>query len=120
MTVQEIANRLVELCRKGDYQSCYDELYASDARSIEPEGVPFKREVQGMEAFKIKGEKWRETLEEVHGGTIGEPIIAGNHFSLVSSLDATFKGSGRTIFEEICVYEVKDEKIVKEQFFYSM
>lgn len=120
MTVQEIANRLVELCRKGDYQSCYDELYSPDAKSIEPEGVPFEREIQGMEAFKAKGEQWRTTIEEMHGGTIGDPIVAGNHFSLVSSLDATFKGSGRTTFEEICVYEVKDGKIVKEQFFYEV
>lgn len=120
MTVQEIANRLVELCRKGDYETCYTELYSPNARSIEPEGVPFEREVQGMDAFKIKGEKWRETIEEFHGATIGDPIVAGNHFSLVSSLDATYKASGRMTFEEICVYEVKDGKIVKEQFFYSM
>ena len=120
MTVQEIANRLVELCNNGDYQTCYDELYAPDARSIEPEGVPFEREVKGMEAFKIKGEKWKETLIEVHGGKVGDPIVAGNHFCCTSSLDATFKEGGRMNFEELCVYEVKDGKIVKEQFFYSM
>jgi hypothetical protein len=34
------------------------------------------------------------------------------------SFDATFKGGGRTKMDEICVYEVKDGKIVKEQFFY--
>jgi hypothetical protein len=27
------------------------------------------------------------------------------------------KGMGRQLLEEICVYEVKDEKIVFEQFF---
>ena len=30
MTTQEIANRLVELCRAGEYVMCYDELF-SDA-----------------------------------------------------------------------------------------
>ena len=33
-------------------------------------------------------------------------------------LDATFKGMGRQKIEEICVYETKDGKIVKEQFFF--
>jgi hypothetical protein len=32
-------------------------------------------------------------------------------------LDATVKGMGRMTLEEICVYEVKDSKIVFEQFF---
>jgi hypothetical protein len=33
-------------------------------------------------------------------------------------LDATMKGVGRTKMDEIALYEVKDGKIVKEQFFY--
>jgi len=28
MTTTEIANRLVELCRKGDFTACYEELYS--------------------------------------------------------------------------------------------
>jgi len=34
--------------------------------------------------------------------------------------DVTFKEKGRTQMEEVCVFEVKDEKIVSEQFFYDM
>jgi limonene-1,2-epoxide hydrolase len=33
-------------------------------------------------------------------------------------LDATIKGMGRMTLEEVCVYEVKDGKIVVEQFFF--
>jgi hypothetical protein len=33
-------------------------------------------------------------------------------------MDCTMKGMGRQKLEEIAVYEVKDGKIVKEQFFY--
>jgi len=33
-------------------------------------------------------------------------------------LDATMKGMGRMKLEEICVFEVKDGKIISEQFFY--
>ena len=34
--------------------------------------------------------------------------------------DATRKGMPRMKFEELCLYQVKDGKITKEQFFYSM
>jgi hypothetical protein len=30
----------------------------------------------------------------------------------------TFKGAGRRMLEEICVYEVNDGKIVREQFYF--
>ena len=33
-------------------------------------------------------------------------------------MDVTMKGAGRVKMDEIALYEVKDGKIVKEQFFY--
>jgi limonene-1,2-epoxide hydrolase len=32
-------------------------------------------------------------------------------------MDLTMKGQGRMQMSEVCVYEVKDDKIVSEQFF---
>jgi hypothetical protein len=57
-------------------------------------------------------------VEEMHGGYCGKPIVAGNHFSVAMGMDATMKGMGRVKMDEIAVYEVKDGKIVKEQFFF--
>ena len=54
----------------------------------------------------------------MHGGYKGKPIVAGNHFAVAIGLEATFKGAGRQKMDEIAVYEVRDGKIVKEQFFY--
>lgn len=34
-TTQQVANRLVELCRKGDFQTAQNELFDTNARSIE-------------------------------------------------------------------------------------
>ena len=119
MTTQEIANRLVELCRKGDYSTCYEELYSPDVWSIEPKGA-MNEKVQGMEGIQMKGKQWNENMLEFHGSSIGEPIIADNHFAVTMMYDATFKDRGRSKSEEICLYEVKEGKIVKEQFFYSM
>jgi hypothetical protein len=36
------------------------------------------------------------------------------------SFDVTFKERGRQQMEELCVFEVKDGKIINEQFFYTM
>lgn len=117
MNTQEVANRLVELCRQGDYETCYKELYAEDCWSIEPEGAPTPP-VQGMAAIAEKGKRWNEMMEEFHGSEIGEPIVGDKHFSVTMMMDATFKERGREKMNEICVYEVKEGKIVKEQFFY--
>ncbi len=119
MTTQEIATKLVALCNKGDFQTAYQELYSSDCLSIEPKGAPNEL-CEGLEAMAVKGKAWNESIEEFHGSSIGEPIVAGNHFSMTMMMDATFKGIGRSKTDELCVYEVKDGKIVKEQFFYSM
>ncbi|TAN04486.1 MAG: nuclear transport factor 2 family protein, partial [Rhodanobacteraceae bacterium] len=40
MNTEQIAKRLVELCRKGEYEQAQRELYAQDAVSIEMPGSP--------------------------------------------------------------------------------
>ena len=72
----------------------------------------------GQEAIRLKGQKFNELIEEMQGGYTGEPIIGGTHFSLTMGMDVTMKGRDREKMDEICVYEVKEGKIVKEQFFY--
>ena len=120
MTTQDIANRLYELCKVGQYEQAQQELYADDAISIEPVGAPGPQSVKGRDEIVKKGEQFRDSIEEVHSASASEPIVAGNHFALTITIDATFKGMGRNLMEEVAVYEVKDGKVVKEQFFYSM
>lgn len=117
MSTQEIANKLADLCRKGDYETIYQELYSPACVSIEPKGAMMEV-CEGLEAMAAKGKAWNESMEEFHGSSVGEPIVAGNHFSMTMMMDATFKGRGREKMNELCVYEVQDGKIVKEQFFY--
>ena len=40
MNTEQVARRLVELCREGKGQQAQDELYSKDAVSIEMEGLP--------------------------------------------------------------------------------
>lgn len=117
MTTQEVANRLVELCRKGEYQTVYQELYSPQCVSLEPKGAMMER-CEGLEAMGEKGKAWNESIEQMHGSSIGDPVVADSHFSMTMMMDATFKGRGREKFNELCVYEVREGKIVQEQFFY--
>lgn len=119
MTTQEVANRLVEICREGAWHKAYEELYSPNCVSIEPAGAPWER-ADGMDEILKKGEKFNEMVEEMHGGSVSDPLVAGNFFTLTMEMDVTFKGAPRKKDSEVCVYEVKDGKIVKEQFFYPM
>ena len=123
MDTREVANRLVELCRDGKGQQAQDELYANDAVSVEMDGMEasgMPTVAKGMDAIREKGRVFNEGIEAVHGGTVGDPIVVGNWFSVTMTMDATMKGRGRVNMEEICVYQVKDGKIVREQFFYDV
>ena len=117
MTTQQVADRFYELDSKHDFQTIYAELYSPDTKSIEPAHSEWGT-VQGMDAIHEKGKKFGETIEEMHGGFTGTPIVAGNFFACTMGFDATIKGKGRVKMEEIALYEVKDGKIISEQFFY--
>jgi len=116
METKDIAVRLVELCKKGEFETCYQELYSPEIVSVEADGT----EVSGFDGIKQKGKEWNDRLEEFHGSTIGDAVVSGNYFSLPMSMTIKFKGAPAVHkFEEICVYTVKDGKIVREQFFYD-
>jgi len=117
MTTQEVANRFYELAQHGQFEQILTELFSQDARSVEPEGGPFQN-VQGLDAIIEKGKKFNEMVEEMHGGFTNEPIVAGNFFACTMGMDVTMKGQPRMNMDEIAVYEVKDGKIILEQFFF--
>jgi SnoaL-like domain len=117
-----IADRLVELCRKGQYEQAQRELYAQDAVSIEPPGSPGAEagDTSGLQAILEKGRRWAAGLEAVHASEASDPIVAGDWFSVAFSMDLTFKGHGRMQIREIAVYHVRDGKVISEQFFYDV
>ncbi len=117
MTTQEVAKRLVELCKTGDFETAQNELFANDAVSIEQHATPdFDKETKGLDAIKKKGEKWASMVEEMHGNKVSEPVVADNSFACTIKMDVTMKGQGRMNMTELCIYKVKDGKIVSEEF----
>lgn len=118
MTTQEIANRLVELCRQGQFEQAIQELYSPEIVSIEPSGAPMER-VQGFEQLAEKAKAFGDMVEETHGMEVSDPVVADNFFTCAMIMDVTFKGAPRNKIEEICLYQVKDGKVVLEQFFFT-
>ena len=122
MNTQQMAWRLVELCRSGEFSRAQEELFAQNAISREPEGMqtgPLGN-ADGLDAIRRKGRAFEETYEEMHGVTVSDPLVAGDFFSVAMGFDATWKRGGRRTMEEICVFEVRDGKIVREEFFYRV
>ena len=117
MTTQEVANRLVELCRKGQVMEAQQELFSDDVTSIEPPHAPLPT-ANGKKAVLEKGHAFASMMEKRHSSSFSDPIIGGNYFSIVCTLDATMKGHGRMKLEEICAFGVKEGKIISEQFFF--
>ena len=118
MTTHEIANLLVEFCRKGDFESAQTELFSQDAVSIEPYATPaFPKETKGLQAIKEKGEKWNSMVEHMNNLTVSEPLVGTNSFACTIKMDVTMKERGQMNMTELCVYQVKDGKIITEEFF---
>jgi len=118
MTTKEVADRLSQLFKEYKWKEALEELFSQDAVSIEPAHSPGLQTVEGLDNIKKKGDQFNEMVEEMHGGWVGEPVVGGNYIAVAMGMDVTMKGAGRMKMEEICLYEVKDGKIVKEQFFY--
>lgn len=117
MTTQDVADRLVALCREGKIEEAQRELYADNAINIEPFGTAaFPERTQGLDAIIEKGHRFGALIEQVHAMTFSEPLVAGQAFACAMKLDLTIKGRGRMSVEELGIYQVEDGKIVSERF----
>jgi hypothetical protein len=117
MTTQQVADRFYELSEQNAFDQVQTELYSENAKSIEPAGGIFIDAI-GMDAIREKGKQFGEMIEEMHGGYCSKPLVAGNFFTCTMGMDVTLKGQPRMKMDEVAVYEVKDGKIVLEQFFF--
>jgi limonene-1,2-epoxide hydrolase len=117
MTTQEVADRFHELAGQGNFDQIQAELFDEDVKSVEPTHAPWQS-VQGLDKVQEKAKQWQNTVEEMHGGYTNKPQVAGNFFVCTMGMDVTVKGQGRMKVDEVAVYEVKDGRIVLEQFFF--
>ncbi|MCU0450713.1 MAG: nuclear transport factor 2 family protein [Bernardetiaceae bacterium] len=117
MDTQQIAHRLVELCRQGKFEEAYQELFSPEAVGLEPPFLP-NPETQGLPALLAKSAAFGQMIEAHYGVRVSDPLVAGSYFTVTMWQDVQFKGQPRRQEDELCLYEVRDGKIVKEQFFH--
>lgn len=117
MTTVEVAARFNQLAQEGKFDLIQEELYDENVKSVEPSHSLWKS-VQGLDNVRKKGAEWNKMIEVMHDGYTSEPLVAGNFFVCTMGMDVTLKGQPRMKSDEVAVYEVKDGKIVLEQFFF--
>ena len=122
--VKEIGEKLVGLCREGRNMEALETLSSPDIVSVEAMGNPQMPAVmEGMKAVKGKGEWW-EANHEIHRAEAKGPFPNGDRFAVIFNYEVTPKqgpmAGQRMAMEEVALYTVKDGKIVREEFFYTM
>jgi hypothetical protein len=113
MISAQVADRLINLCLKGEFIQAQEELYHADIISIDPDGS----QTTGAQNMHAKEQRFLSNLEAIHHIGYSEALIAGSFFTVILRMEIEIKNIGYKKFEEVCVYQVQDGKIVFEQFF---
>ncbi len=117
MNTEEVATKLVEHCRSGEWMKAVDDLYSKDIVSVEPramEGMP--AEMRGIDQVRGKSEWWEKSME-VHSAKVTGPFVARDTFVVQFDVDVTDKTSKKRMqMSEVGIYTVKDGKVEREEF----
>ncbi|HEY4182608.1 MAG TPA: nuclear transport factor 2 family protein [Kofleriaceae bacterium] len=117
MTTMEIGKKLVELCNQGKNDVAMKELYGQDIVSLEAFPGP-DREVKGLDKVIAKSAAWAEA-HTIHSGKCTGPFPLDDRFAVTFEYDITRKASNERVqMHEVAVFTVKNDKIVREEFFY--
>ncbi len=123
MTLMDIGKALADHCRAGTEAEGLNTLYADDAVSVEamaqPGGGP--QVFEGRDAIRGKHEFWASTMEQKSLDVLGPYPHHPDKFALLFKGEAIVKETGDLFpMDEVAVYTIKDGKIVREEFFYSL
>ena len=117
MNTEEVATKLVEYCRSGEWMKAVDNLYSKDIVSVEPramEGMP--AEMRGIDQVRGKSEWWEKSME-VHSAKVTGPFVARDTFVVQFDVDVTDKQSKKRMqMSEVGIYKVKEGKVAREEF----
>jgi SnoaL-like domain len=121
--IMDIAEGLVQFCRKGQFRDAIDRYYSFDIVSVEAIELPaLGKEQRGIEAIRGKDAWWADN-NEIHSVTANGPFLGAgryaNQFAVHFLLDLTPKSTGKRVtFAEMGLYTVGDGRIVREEFYY--
>jgi hypothetical protein len=116
MSVQNVATKFVQLCNQGKNFDVMNSMYAPNIVSIEADGEA----TSGKDAVIEKSKRWG-AVNDVKSEKVDGPFFNGpNEFAVHTVFEVMPKATGKlTRLEEVGVYTVENDKIIREQFFYS-
>ncbi len=116
MNVTEVGRILVALSNADRTEEVLDNYYADNIVSVEPVGGDAGT-IEGIAAVRDKHAFWNRA-HEIHRSIAEGPYIGPqpDQFMVKFSLDVTPQGAERLAFEELGVYTVAHDKIVREEF----
>jgi ketosteroid isomerase-like protein len=120
MSTKDIAQDLVDLCRKNQNVEAINKYYSNDIVSVESASAPgMPAEMRGIDAVRGKNQWWIEN-HEIHNAKANGPFVGDNQFAVEYDYDVTAKPTGKRMqIQEMALYTVKDGKIVHEHFYYN-
>ncbi|HEY4058901.1 MAG TPA: nuclear transport factor 2 family protein [Kofleriaceae bacterium] len=117
MTTFEIGKKLVELCSQGKNDVAIKEPYDQNIVSLEAFPGP-DRETKGLDKVLAKSAAWAEA-HQIHSAKTEGPFPLDDRFAVTFRYDITRKKDNQRLdMHEVAVFTVKDNKIVREEFFY--
>jgi hypothetical protein len=116
MSLQSVGAKFVDLCNQLKNFDVMSSMYAPDIVSIEADGD----ETAGKTAVIEKSKRW-VAVNDIQSEKVDGPFFNGpNQFAVHSVFEVTPKATGkRTRLEEVGLYTVENDQIVREQFFYA-
>ena len=116
-TTEEVATKLVDYCRKGEWMKAVDDLYAQEIVSVEPHAMEnMPAEMRGLDQVRGKTQWWEQNFE-IHSSKVGGPFVARDTFVVQFDVDVTEKASKKRMqMSEVGIYTVKDGKAAREEF----
>jgi hypothetical protein len=117
LDINTIANRLVELVRQKKFIEAQQELFATDAINQESDKLK-ERSVNGLEAILKKEARFNASIKEWSALEVSDPLVANDFFTIQLKMEVILRNDQKISLNEIIVYEVRNGKIISEQFYF--
>jgi hypothetical protein len=117
-TPTQIGKTIVAMFNEGKFKEIEDLYWSPDIVSCE--GVGVGMEWRGRAAVESKNADWMKD-HRIHGASAEGPFVGSTGFAIKFKMDVETISTGhRSVMDEIGVYQVRDGKIVREEFMYAV
>lgn len=121
MSIIDLANTYIDHLKAGTSLEFVDAHYSEEVVSIEANAMPgTERITKGIDAIRGKIQ-WFNANFKVEGIEVAGPWPHGDEkYAVRMTFDLKHRESGtQSTLDEVAVFSVKDNKVVKEEFFFS-